>query len=352
MTVAAPAGRRVELALMRGGTSRGVFLRAGVLAADRSVRDAQIVRLLGSGTPGQVDGLGGAAQTSKLVVIGPPSAAGADADYTFMQVGIDEPVVDMSGTCLNLSAAGMLFARQSGLAPVPAVVLHNTNTGELLRGEIHLDDETDGWSSQARVLLDLSAMLPDTRAALLPTGRESETLTLADGREVTVSLLGIGNPTVFVTAADLGVDGHRAPADLEHDESFVRAVEEIREWGRLRLVDHGFAVLARTPTRLPLVAVVAPPDAPAMDLQVRLWAVGRVHRAIAASAAIATATIADVEGSVVASLLGGHRHRDQVTVGHPSGSVVVRLGHDQAGTLRRLSLERTARRLLDGVAYI
>ena len=70
--------------IMRGGTSKAVFLREADLPADQAGRDRLILALFGSPDKRQIDGLGGADPlTSKLASIGPPRAAGTHLTYTF-----------------------------------------------------------------------------------------------------------------------------------------------------------------------------------------------------------------------------------------------------------------------------
>ncbi|HTI21454.1 MAG TPA: PrpF domain-containing protein, partial [Kutzneria sp.] len=46
--------------LMRGGTSKGAYFLASDLPADPVERDDLLVRIMGSGDPRQIDGIGGA----------------------------------------------------------------------------------------------------------------------------------------------------------------------------------------------------------------------------------------------------------------------------------------------------
>lgn len=63
----------------------------------------------------QLDGMGGGISSlSKICVIGPPSRADADVDYTFAQIGVDRSVVDYSGNCGNMSSAVGPFAVDDG----------------------------------------------------------------------------------------------------------------------------------------------------------------------------------------------------------------------------------------------
>ena len=63
---------RIRCAILRGGTSKGMFLMENDLPADKAARDKTILKVFGSPDVRQIDGLGGADPlTSKLAVIGP-----------------------------------------------------------------------------------------------------------------------------------------------------------------------------------------------------------------------------------------------------------------------------------------
>src|SRR5690625_3227029 len=97
---------KVRCTIMRGGTSKAVFMNENEIPKDPKIRDKFILSLFGSPDLRQIDGLGGGdLLTSKFAIIGPPSIEGADLDYTFAQVGIDKPVVGYDINCGNISAA-------------------------------------------------------------------------------------------------------------------------------------------------------------------------------------------------------------------------------------------------------
>ena len=61
--------RRIPAVLLRGGTSRGLFLHAADVPRDGAERDAVLLALMGSPHPLQVDGLGGGhSSTSKVMI--------------------------------------------------------------------------------------------------------------------------------------------------------------------------------------------------------------------------------------------------------------------------------------------
>ena len=102
---------------MRGGTSKGVFLRPEHLPPPGPERDRLLLRIIGSPDPygKQIDGMGAAtSSTSKVVMISKSSRPDCDVDYLFGQVRIDAPVIDWSGNCGNLTTAVGPFAISEG----------------------------------------------------------------------------------------------------------------------------------------------------------------------------------------------------------------------------------------------
>ena len=67
-------GDGVRCLLMRGGTSKGLYLLAADLPADPEERDALLLAVMGSGHPMQVDGVGGAHPLASKVAVVSPSA--------------------------------------------------------------------------------------------------------------------------------------------------------------------------------------------------------------------------------------------------------------------------------------
>jgi 2-methylaconitate isomerase len=113
---------KVPATYMRGGTSKGVFFRLQDLPLDcqtpGTARDRLLLRVIGSPDPygKQIDGMGGAtSSTSKTVILSKSSRPDHDVDYLFGQVSIDQPFVDWSGNCGNLSAAVGPYAVSNGL---------------------------------------------------------------------------------------------------------------------------------------------------------------------------------------------------------------------------------------------
>lgn len=102
--------------IMRGGTSKGLYLLEKDLPPQGADRDAVLLRLMGSPDIRQIDGLGGATSvTSKVAIVSPSQRDDADVDYTFAQVSIRRPMVSYAGNCGNISSGVGPFAIESGL---------------------------------------------------------------------------------------------------------------------------------------------------------------------------------------------------------------------------------------------
>ncbi|GAA6015058.1 hypothetical protein JCM11491_001644 [Sporobolomyces phaffii] len=144
----------IAASFWRGGTSRGLLLRAETLAPiPASVRERLIRTALGSPDPAgrQIDGLGGGVSSlSKVAVIGAPGEASEDqqeygrlpgvdwADqgehngkpydlvYRFGQVPIrtDDPI-DWSASCGNMVAAAAISALSSSILPYTTLFLRS-----------------------------------------------------------------------------------------------------------------------------------------------------------------------------------------------------------------------------------
>ena len=69
---------------MRGGTSKGGYFLAEDLPDNQALRDAFLMRAMGSPDPRQIDGMGGADPlTSKIAVVRKSDRPAVDVDYLF-----------------------------------------------------------------------------------------------------------------------------------------------------------------------------------------------------------------------------------------------------------------------------
>lgn len=366
---------------MRGGTSRGAFVRAEHLPSEAALRDRVILALYGSPDPRQIDGIGGANPlTSKLAIVTRSERDDADVDYLFAQVAVDAEVVDFGGNCGNMLAGVGPYAIDEGLVdavdPLTRVRIHNVNTGRVILAEVPVAARRALTAGATRIagvprpgaciVLDFAGSSGVLGRGLLPTGAAREELMLSGGERVQASIVDAANPTVFVAIEALGV----SPVELLGSAPPEAAIERLRRVRDAAAVALGLASsLARardeTPG-IPKAYAVGPPTdyiarhgevvgAAQISLMARGLAFGAPHNAYATTVAICTAAAARIPGTVVWDQ-SRERDSDEVRIGHPSGILPVQVAVDlppgRPPILRRAGIERTARRLLSGLAAV
>ncbi|SFT46932.1 2-methylaconitate cis-trans isomerase PrpF [Halomonas saccharevitans] len=380
---------RVPATYMRGGTSKGVFFRLDDLPEAARVpgeaRDRLLMRVIGSPDPyqKQIDGMGGAtSSTSKTVILSKSESPDHDVDYLFGQVSIDKAFVDWSGNCGNLSAAVGPFAISNGLvdpARIPEngeveVRIWQANIGKTIVSRVPITDgqvqetgdfELDGVTFPAAEVPVAFKDPADGEGAIFPTGRLVDDLEVpaevVEGGILKATMINAGIPTVFVNADDLGYSGSELQEAINGDPQALERFETIRAHAALRMGLIKELGEAANRQHTPKVAFVAPPasytassgkavEAEAIDLRVRALSMGKLHHAMMGTAAVAIASAAAIEGTLVNLAAGGGK-RNAVTFGHPSGTL--RVGAeaslvDERWVIDEAVMSRSARVLMEG----
>lgn len=350
-----PVPEEVRCLLMRGGTSKGAYFLADDLPAEPALRDALLLRIMGSPDERQIDGLGGAHPlTSKVAVVSPSADPRADVDYLFLQVVVDKPEVSDRQNCGNILAGIGPFAVERGLVPAgeekTSVRIRMVNTGDYAtatfptpRGRVDYtgDAEISGVpGTAAPVVIEF----PASANPLLPTGSVRDDI---DGVQVTC--VDNGMPTVLVEATSLKVTGYESPHDLEEDVALTERLRTIRlKAGRLMGLGD---VSATTVPKLTLLA--APRDGGAVTT--RTFIPVRCHTSIGVLGAASVAAGLRIEGSVGAELARIDPDSDRVRIEHPTGFLDIEssLGTTPDGlpSARRTAVVRTARKIFDGTVF-
>ena len=371
---------QIQSPLMRGGTSKGLILRKVDLPAQPKERDRIILRLFGSPDQSQVDGLGGGTPlTSKLALVGPPTCPGAHIDYTFGQVSLEKEEIDYNPTCGNMATAVGLYAAEEGyvvlVEPVTRVRIFNTNIRKTIVAEIPVKNghvEYDGEfaidgvpGSSSKIMLSYLDSGGTFTGKTLPTGNPVDTLVLEDGRAFPVTIVDCANCVVFVNAASLGLVGTELKAEIDSNASLLKTIEQIRVEAGFRLgLIKDKSVATPATHAIPKIAVISPASEHAtltgkvlrpdeIDIVGRYFSMGTLHRAFAVSGSIALATAVKIPGTLANGMVKSQG--DGISIGHPSGTIFVdaELEKDGAGWLvPRAAVGRTARRLMDGYAYV
>jgi len=375
---------KIPAVFMRGGTSRAVFFREDVMTPyDQVARDNIILTALGSPDPDgrQVDGLGGGISSlSKAAIIGRSSTSPYDVTFNFAQVDVKKPFVDWSGTCGNMSAAVGPFAIDEGLVagvePVTRIHVLATNTGKSYIAHVPVCDgqaEVDGDYTidgvpcpGARIALEYLKPDGSLGGALLPTGVPRQPIRLADGREVTISIVDAALPMVYVRAAELGADATRLAPELDRDQALQASLEEIRCHAAVLLgLAQTIEIAHESVKAIPKIAIVAPPAAyhsssgrsitvEHIDLVARAISMENTHRTFPATSSMCTAVAAAVEGTVVHEVSCAAT-TERLRLGHPAGVMEVGAKVHRRGAdweVESVTTQRTARRIMEGCILV
>ena len=380
---------KVPATYMRGGTSKGVFFNLTDLPKSAQVpgeaRDNLLLRVIGSPDPygKQTDGMGGAtSSTSKTVILAKSEQADHDVDYLFGQVAIDKAFVDWSGNCGNLTAAVGSFAINAGLVAadripengVCTVRIWQKNISKTIIAQVPVtngqvqetgDFELDGVTfPAAEVPVEFIAPV-DPSEAMFPTGNLVDDLDVPGIGNFKASMINAGIPTIFLNADEIGYTGTELQEAINGDETALKRFETIRAYGAIKMGLISDISEAESRQHTPKVAFVSPAKdyvtssdkaiaADQIDLHVRALSMGKLHHAMMGTAAVAIGTAAAIPGTLV-NLAAGGGERENVTFGHPSGTLKVgaeAVEVDGSWTVNKVVMSRSARVLMEGNVHI
>lgn len=341
---------------MRGGTSKGGYFLKDDLPADPAVRDAFLLRVMGSPDCLQIDGMGGADPlTSKVAVVSRSQRPGVDVDYLFLQVFVDQAIVSDAQNCGNILAGVGPFAIERALVAAEdgqtRVTIFMENTGQIAVATVETpggvvdyagDARIDGVpGSHAPVPLEFRDTAGSSCGALLPTGHAVD---VVEG--VAVTLIDNGMPCVVMQAADVGITGYEDRDWLDGNAALKAQIEAIRlaVGERMNLGD----VREKS---VPKMMLVAPPRAGGA-ITVRSFIPHRAHASIGVLGAVSVATACLIPGSPAAAVAAiPQGARKLLSVEHPTGEMSCVLETDESGAVVSAALLRTARKLLDGTVF-
>lgn len=366
--------KTIDCALVRGGTSKGVFVCEEELPEGN--RDQAILSLFGSPDDRQIDGLGGATSTtSKLMIVKESDRPGVDVDYTFGQVAVEEPVIDYGGNCGNLTCAIGAFAVDEGLVDADGdettLRLHNTNTGAIIDQTVPLSSGRAATGGDftvhgvpgtgARIDTQFQDPAGAVTSELFPLDEPTTTIEI-EGTSVEGSVVDVTTPVAFVQASDLGLTGTELPAEINSDSELSDRIERLRAevCERLGLVDDAADAALESPGYPKLSLVAEPTDyettqgetvrADEQSITARITSMQTIHPIYSVTGASATAAAALLPGTIPNRI--ADPSSDAVTIGHPKGTMTVRADVDTAEpAARSVTIYRTQRRLMDGTGY-
>ena len=381
--------KQIRCTILRGGTSKGVYLKNADLPADPAARERMILSIFGSPDRRQIDGLGGADPlTSKVCIIGAPPdeeprATGAHLSYTFGQVAINDPVVDFRSLCGNLTAGVGAFAIWENLVrpvtPVTTVRIWNTNSESLLHCEVPVEGgrplERGDYSipgvpgTGAKIQVDFAETAGKGVGNLLPTNHAMDQLEVSGFGSIDVSMVDIGNPHVFIRAKDLGLRGTETPDQIDANPNLCELFESIRAHAAhaMGMISDPSRGKAESPAA-PIIGMISPPNnyeaslngriisEEECDLVSRLMFMQQAHKTYAGTSTVCTGIAAKLPGTIVYEACRPEaQNRLEVRIGHAAGVIETESAVELKGNTyetKRATLGRTARRIMEGIVYV
>jgi len=372
----------LPVTIIRGGTSKGVYILEKDLPADKAAWEPLLLRLMGSPDKKQIDGLGGSQSvTSKVAIVKKSDHPGADVDYTFAQVSVDKPLVSYKGNCGNISSGVGPFAIEKGLVDakdgLTTVRIYNTNTDKIIAADVVTKDgavvyEGDfaiagvpGTASPVKLkFVDPAGTLGH---GLLPTGNAVDVLDVPGYGPVEVSIVDAANPLVFARAKDLGLTGRELPDDLNADADKLDLLEKVRGLAAVKLgLIEDYTRSAWDTPGIPKMTFVAEADdyvtpdgkeikKEQIDLLSHMMSMQKTHPSYAMTGAMCTAAAAVVPGSIVNQVLPKDVNTQFIRIGHPAGILECGVDFTTNGTCPEIEDTfgfRTANLIMEGMATI
>ncbi|OED37731.1 4-oxalomesaconate tautomerase [Chromatiales bacterium (ex Bugula neritina AB1)] len=344
---------------MRGGTSKAAYFLKDDLPGDIATRDRLLLSIMGSPDPRQIDGIGGADPlSSKVAIVSVSDKPGAQIDYLFLQVYVDQAIVTDAQNCGNILSGVGQFALECKLLEAnnaqTEISVYMVNSDQIAQVTLQTpggrvtyqgDARIDGVpGTSAAVLQNFPEAAGASCGALLPTGNQCD---IIDGYRVT--LIDNGMPVVVVSAEEIGIDGYETREELDNNLAIKQKLESIRlQAGPLMNLGD---VTEKT---VPKMTMVAKP-ANGGVVCTRTFIPHRCHASIGVLGAVSVATACMLPESPAAEYAELPEGEDKtLAIEHPIGETSVVMNVSGSGTqikVNKAAILRTARKLFSGTVY-
>lgn len=370
--------------IMRGGTSKAVFLKKNELPGNPVLRDKIILGIFGSPDVRQIDGLGGSdITTSKVAIIGPPTRDDADIDYNFGQVQLKSSEIVWNANCGNISSAVGPFVIDEEMVkatePYTTVRINNINTNKILIAKVEVkngravvdgDFTIDGVpGTGSKIELDFKNTFGAATGKLLPTGNTIDILKVKGLGEIPVSIVDIANIICYVNAKDVGAKATEPTPDILLNTGLKEKLEAIRSAAAVRcgFIKSGEDALKLSPIR-PAISFVAPATEYTdygsgkiirkedIDFVARILWNQMPTDTFPTTATICITVAALIEGTIVNKAYSpSSKESNFVKFGHARGINKVEVAvenNNNSILVKKAIFPRTARRIMDGYVYV
>jgi len=348
----------IPFLFMRGGSSRGPYMRRTDLPTDRATLSEVLLSIVGSGHALNIDGIGGgAAVTTKVAMLSQSSNDWADVDYFFAQVSVEERLVDYKPTCGNILAGVGPAAIELGLVDAKegetTIRINAVNTGAKIETTVKTPGKAvtydgamriDGVPGSASpVSLQFMETVGGISGAFLPTGHAVDEI-----GGIRVTCMDVAMPVVIARAESFGLTGYESAAELDDNRAFFQHMEEVRVEAGMRM---GMGDVRTSVT--PKFAIVAPPRKGG-TIAARYFMPWKTHPTMAVTGAQCLASCVLTPGTVV-DVPTPNEHPAHIVLEHAAGTIDVTVDYqmtDAGFTIKSAGLVRTARKIASGEVFV
>jgi 2-methylaconitate cis-trans-isomerase PrpF len=359
----------IQCAIIRGGTTKGIFINSNQLPEDDELRDRLLLTLFGSPDVRQINGLGGGDPlTSKVALITASSEPDVDIDYQSGEVGIDEGIINYSTMCGNLASGVGIFALATGMitaaSPEFKVRIRNLNTGKLLEALIPMGpnnalpqisceaiDGVKGGGTEIK----LTFLEPggSITGELLPTGKAWEKISIKNA-EYSCSIVDCGTLYALFPAENFGLVGNEQPELLDKNSHFKATIEILREKVAHLVSLHGLKLLTPEHVKIAIFSNPLLTGKNCSDISACVINRYKTHKAFPVTGAICLSAASVIPGTLLnfSSSVADAEHT--VSIRHSQGVVITKSlceKYQDRVDVRYTTLYRTARMLLSGTAH-
>ncbi|MEM6824292.1 MAG: 4-oxalomesaconate tautomerase [Pseudomonadota bacterium] len=346
--------------LMRGGTSRGPYMRRSDLPQDPETLADVLIAMIGSGHPLNIDGIGGgAAVTTKVAMLSASDDPEVDVDYFFAQVTVEDRIVDFKPTCGNILVGVGPAALEMGLVGAndgeTLVRIRAVNTGARVLARVATpggivsydgDAAIDGVPGTASPIdLQFLETIGGATGALFPTGSRRDNV-----QGISVSAMDVAMPMVIAKADDFGVTGYESPSELDENTELMARLEAVRIETAQKM---GMGDVAKSV--IPKLGLLAPARNGGAAT-VRYFMPWDCHPTVAVTGAQCLAACLLCPGTVGDGIWSRPEQGPAtVQLEHPMGALDVAVDFGRDGddfTLHSAGLFRTARKLAEGTVFV
>ena len=336
----------IKATYYRGGTSKGVFFQKKDLPTqDEKELNKIFLKVIGSPDPNgrQLNGMGGGVSSvSKCVIISPSERDDADVDYNFIQIAVDQPIAEWNNNCGNLSGAVGPYAVQEGIIKPKEgenkIRIYQVNTDKIIHSTFNVRDgkpEIEGdytiagvYGESSKVRLDYLEPGGSGTGKLLPTGNVIDEIEIDGFGKIKVSVVDAATPLIYIQAEDLGLKGTESPDELDGNAEKMEIIQKIRRkcafMTGLSKSEH------EAPMNTPRIGIVTSPkdyisldksnvEGDDQDITVRMFSMGKTHKAIMGTAGVNIGVAAAIEGTIPNLIKRKDSNPLELRAGNPSG---------------------------------